>query len=136
MAVRASTAFRKRAYEPFDEIDQVSSRPDFAIPVYPGHMTMEHKNKTPTITAAQELNTDIQVSKEIPPTLLIHAEDDFVDPIHYSQVYERELKKAGVNVKLITYKTGGHAFGVKKQGKDTDRWTVDALEWLREINIL
>lgn len=136
MAVLASTAFKTRAYDPSDKIDRVSSRPDFAIPVYPGHMTMEHKNKTPTIIAAQELNTDIEISMEIPPTLLIHAEDDPVDPVHYSQVYERELKKAGVNVKLITYRTGGHAFGVKKQGKDTDRWTIDAIEWLKKINIL
>ena len=136
LAVLSSTAFDKRAYEPIDEIDRVSSRPDFAIPVYPGHLTMEHKNKTPTAIAAQELNTDIEISADIPPTLLIHAIDDPVDPVHYSKVYERELKKAGVNVKLILYQTGGHAFGVKKQGKDTDRWTVDALRWLEEIKVL
>ncbi len=97
---------------------------------------MEHKNKTPKAVAAQELNTDIVISKEIPPTLLIHAEDDPVDPVHYSRVYERELKQAGVNVKLIIYKTGGHAFGVHKQGKATDRWTLDAIAYLKEINIL
>lgn len=136
MAVLSSTAFKKRSYDPIDEIDKVSSRPDFAIPVYPGHMTMEHKNKTPNEVAAKELNTDIEISKEIPPTLLIHAKDDPVDPVHYSEVYERELKKAGINVKLILYNTGGHAFGVKKQGKDTDRWTTDALEWLKEIKML
>lgn len=136
MAVLSSTAFKKRAYDPIDDVDRVSSRPDFAIPVYPGHMTMEHKNKTPKAIAAQELNTDIEVSAEIPPTLLIHASDDPVNPIHYSEVYEKELKKAGVNVKLMTYQTGGHAFGVKKQGKDADRWTADALSWLKEINVL
>lgn len=136
LAVLSSTAFRKRVYEPIDEIDQVSHRPDFAIPVYPGHLTMEHKNKTPKAIATQELNTDIEISADIPPTLLIHAEDDPVDPVHYSKAYNRELVKAGVNVKLILYKTGGHAFGVKKQGKDTDRWTVDALEWLNDIQVL
>lgn len=136
LAVLSSTAFKNRAYDPIDEIDQVSSRPDFAVPVYPGHLTMEHKNKTPTAIAAQELNTDIEISTDVPPTLLIHAEDDPVDPVHYSKVYERELKKAGVNVKLMLYQTGGHAFGVKKQGKDTDRWTIDALGWLKEIKIL
>ena len=136
MAVLASTAFNKRSYDPVDAIDQASSRPDFSVLVYPGHMTMEHKNKMPEDVAATELNTDIVISKDIPPTLLIHAQDDTVDPIHYSEVYERELKKAGVNVKFIRYQTGGHAFGVKKQGKDTDRWTADALDWLKEIKIL
>lgn len=136
LAVLVSTAFAKRTYEPVDAIDAVSSRPDFAIPVYPGHMTMEHKNKVPREVAARELNTDIVISKEIPPTLLVHAADDPVDPVHYSQVYARELKKAGVPMQLNIYQTGGHAFGVHKLGKDTDRWTADALAWLKEIKML
>jgi acetyl esterase/lipase len=135
LAVLSSTAFNARAYAPIDAIDRVSLRPDFAIPVYPGHMTMEHKNKRPKAVAAQELNTDIVVSPDVPPTLLVHARDDTVDPVHYSQVYERELKKAGVDVTLLLYETGGHAFGVRKQGKDTDRWTDDALRWLQRIGI-
>lgn len=136
MAVLSSTSFKERAYDPIDEVDKVSSRPDFAIPVYPGHMTMEHKNKTPKAIAAQELNTDIKISEAVPTTLLIHALDDRVNPVHFSEVYERELKKAGVNVKLIIYPTGGHAFGVHKQGKDSDGWMADALTWLKEIEIL
>jgi len=136
LAVLSSTAFKKRVYDPIDEIDQVSSRPNFAIPVYPGHLTMEHKNKKPKAVAAQELNTDIEVSADVPPTLLIHAKDDPIDPVHYSEVYERELQKAGIKAKLLLYETGGHAFGVKKQGKDTDKWTIDAITWLKEIKIL
>lgn len=136
LAVLASTAFGARAYAPIDAIDRASARPDFAIPVYPGHMTMEHKNRTPKSVAATQLNTDIVVSAKVPPTLLIHARDDTVDPVHYSLVYQRELKKAGVDVTLKLYDTGGHAFGVKKQGKDTDRWTVDALQWLEKIGML
>jgi acetyl esterase/lipase len=136
LAVLSSTAFRTRAYAPIDAIDQAPLRPDFAIPVYPGHMTMEHKNKTPKALVAQELNTDIVISTDVPPTLLIHARDDDVDPVHFSLVYERELKNAGVDVDLRLYDTGGHAFGVRKQGKDTDRWTDDALLWLGEQGFL
>jgi acetyl esterase/lipase len=136
LAVLSSTAFGTRAYAPIDANDEASLRPEFAIPVYPGHMTMEHKNKTPKAVAAQELNTDILISADIPPTLLIHAKDDPVDPVHYSQVYERELKRAGVAVDMRLYDTGGHAFGVHKQGKDTDRWTDDALAWLHMQGML
>lgn len=136
LAVLASTAFNERSYEPIDAIDLVSSRPDFAIPVYPGHLTMEHKNKRPKEIADQELNTDLIIPEETPPTLLIHAKDDPIDPVHYSEVYERELRKVGVSVELIVYESGGHAFGVRKQGKDTDQWTADALQWLKKIKIL
>src|SRR3546814_14523461 len=38
LAVLSSTAFNARSYEPVDASDQASSRPDFAIPVYPGHL--------------------------------------------------------------------------------------------------
>lgn len=136
LAVLSSTAFGHRTYAPVDAADQADLRPDFAIPVYPGHMTMEHKNRTPRAVAAQELNTDIVVSAQVPPTLLIHARDDPIDPVHYSLVYERELKKAGADVELLLYDTGGHAFGVRKQGKDTDRWPDDALQWLARIGML
>ncbi len=136
LAVLSSTAFESRTYAPVDDSDRASSRPDFAIPVYPGHLTMEHKNATPREAAARALNTDIVISPRIPPTLLIHAKDDAVDPVHYSQVYARELRKAGLDVTLNLYETGGHAFGVRKQGTDTDRWMDDALEWLRGKGIL
>ena len=133
LAVLTSTRFATRAYAPVDAADGASTRPDFAIPVYPGHMTREHLNETPKAVAAQQLHPDIVVSAAVPPTLLIHALDDAVDPVHYSQVYARALRKAGVDVTLITYATGGHAFGVRRQGTDTDRWTDDALAWLRAI---
>src|SRR3546814_10043150 len=57
LAVLSSTAFNARSYEPVDAIDQASSRPDFAIPVYPGHLTMEHKNKKPREVAARLLRS-------------------------------------------------------------------------------
>lgn len=136
LAVLSSTNFKNRSYKEIDEIDSISCRPDFAIPVYPGHMTMEHKNMVPKEVAADLLNTDIFISGEIPPTLLVHAKDDRIDPVHYSLVYERELKRAGVKVKLNLYDTGGHAFGVKKSGKDTDRWTDDAILWMKETGII
>jgi len=131
VAVLSSTNSQKRSYPVQDEIDQVSCRPDFAIPAYPGHLTMRHKN-----VDSRALNTDVVISKNIPPTLLIHAKDDPVDPVHYSEVYARALKKAGLNVTLKLYADGGHAFGVRKQGKDTDRWTADVLVWLKQIKML
>jgi acetyl esterase/lipase len=131
VAVLASTNAHKRSYPPTDAIDQVSCRPDFAIPVYPGHLTMRHKNLN-----SRALNRDVVISQSIPPTLLIHAKDDPVDPVHYSEVYAAALKKAGLRVTLKLYEQGGHAFGVRKQGKDSDRWTKDVLSWLQQIKML
>lgn len=131
VAVLASTAFRQRAYPPGDDIDRVSCRPDFAIPIFAGHMLMTHKN-----IDSRALNSDIVVSKQVPPTLLIHAKDDPVNPVQYSIVYAQALKYAGVPVRLQLYQHGGHAFGVRKQGTDSDRWPQDALSWLKSIGML
>lgn len=131
LAVLCSTEFKKRRYPALDAIDQVSCRPDFAIPAYPGHLTMRHKN-----IDSRALNTDVHVSKDVPPTLLVHAEDDPVDPVHYSEVYARALKKVGAPVTLKLYSTGGHAFGVRKHNTDSDRWTLDTLRWLKRIGML
>jgi acetyl esterase/lipase len=131
VAVLASTRLAKRSYPPTDDIDKVSCRPDFAIPVYPGHLIMTHKN-----IDSRALNTDIVIPKNTPPTLLVHAKDDPIDPVCYSEVYGEALKKAGINVKLKLYETGGHAFGVRKKGKDCDRWTKDAVAWLKQIKML
>jgi acetyl esterase/lipase len=136
VTILSSTRFKDRAYERIDKIDEVSCRPDFAIPVYPGHTTMEHKNKTPRWVAAQELNTDIPMSQDIPPTLVFHCEDDTVNPVHYSEVYVRELKKAGISVKFKRYKRGGHAFGVRAGGVDSDRWVEASIRWMKGIGVL
>lgn len=134
LAVLVSTAFEHRAYARLDAIDDASARPDFAIPVYPGHMTREHLNEHGPV-AENTLRPNIVVSAQVPPTLLVHAKDDDVDPVHYSTVYARELRAAGVDVTVHLYATGGHAFGVRRQGKDTDRWTADALQWLDRIGM-
>jgi acetyl esterase/lipase len=131
VAVLASTRLAKRSYPATDDIDKVSCRPDFAIPVYPGHLTMTHKN-----IDSRALNTEIVIPKNTPPTLLVHAKDDPVDPVWYSEVYAEALKKAGINVKLKLYETGGHAFGVRKKGMDCDRWTKDTIAWLKQIKML
>src|SRR5262249_40595633 len=41
----ASTNFDKRAYEPQDEIDQVSCRPDFTVLVYPAYLVNKSRDK-------------------------------------------------------------------------------------------
>lgn len=136
VTVLSSTRFKERAYEKVDDIDEVSCRPDFAIPVYPGHTTMEHKNKKPHWKAAQELNTDIPIGQDIPPTLVVHCQDDDINPVHYSEVYVRELKKAGIPVKFKKYHHGGHAFGVRATGVDSDQWVDASLHWMQGIGVL
>src|SRR5262245_58135722 len=44
LAVMTATYFDKRAYEPIDDIDKVSCRPNFAVVIYPGYLVPEDKD--------------------------------------------------------------------------------------------
>ena len=88
-----------------DAADEESCRPDFAVALYPGHLAVPEKNFA--------LNPDIQVTSRTPPTFLLQAEDDPVDPVENSLVYYSALRKAGVPAEMHVFVKGGHAFGLR-----------------------
>src|SRR5205814_7895387 len=45
LAIATATNFDKRSYEPIDDIDKISCRPDFAIPVYSGYLKAKDKDE-------------------------------------------------------------------------------------------
>ena len=46
LALATATRFEKRTYEPVDETDKLSCRPDFAVPVYSGYLKEKEKRST------------------------------------------------------------------------------------------
>src|SRR5438128_2599784 len=102
-----STYFAKRLYPPVDAADKESCRPDFAVAIYPGHLSIaaaewDAKQGTKRFvvrapaTADKDLgvNPDIPVTRQTPPTFLLQAEDDHVDSVYDSLAYYIALKKA------------------------------------------
>src|SRR4051812_16113965 len=76
----------ERAYAPLDAADRESSRPDFAVALYPGHLWTG---------PALDLEADIRVSRGTPPTFILQAENDPVDDVRHSLAYYLALKAAG-----------------------------------------
>jgi acetyl esterase/lipase len=128
MVANISTHFAKRAYAPVDVADKISCRPDFAVAIYPGHMT---ENTTKEF----QLNPDIPVTANSPPTFLLQAENDNVDGVKQSLVYYIALKKAGVPAELHLYAQGGHAFGLRRTNLPITAWTQLAETWLQTIGM-
>jgi acetyl esterase/lipase len=124
-----STHWDKRLYPAVDAADAESCRPDFAVALYPGHMT----EKT---TKEFELNPTVPVSAKTPPTFLLQAVDDPVDEVDNSLVYFIALKKAGVSVELHLYAHGGHAFGLRRTKSPITRWPELVEKWLGEIGVI
>ena len=122
-----STHFAKRLYPAVDAADKVSCRPDFAVAIYPGHLSLSAAewdakqgikkfviHHPATADKDLGLNPDIPVTRQTPPTFLLQAEDDRSDNVNDSLAYYIALKNAGVQVEMHLYAQGGHAFGLRR----------------------
>lgn len=122
-----STHFNKRLYPAFDATDKESCRPDFAVALYPGHLWINKKF---------ELNPDVPVTPQVPPTFLLQAENDPVDSVNNSLVYYIALKNAGVPVEMHLYAEGKHAFGLRPTKYPITRWPSLVQTWLVTIGMI
>ncbi|HTH67367.1 MAG TPA: alpha/beta hydrolase [Rhodanobacter sp.] len=126
LVAEVSTNFERRLYTPVDAADQESSRPDFAMAIYPGHLA----------TDDDKLNPNVPVSRDMPPTFLVQAEDDYEDGVNQSLVYYAALAKAHVPAEMHLYAHGGHAFGLRRTKSPITAWPKLAEAWLRTIGIV
>ena len=123
LSVRVCTNFDKRFYEPVDDADRQSCRPDFALIIYPAYLFKK---------GTFEMVDDLPVTKETPPTFLVQAEDDR-SLIDSSIAYFIALKAVNVPAEMHIYPSGGHGYGLRQRGKPTDRWGNLAKVWLGGI---
>jgi acetyl esterase/lipase len=122
LAIATATSFEKRTYEPIDEVDKVSCRPDFAIPVYSGYLKPKDKD---------ELAPGLHIPAGTPPVFLAHGGNDIVSPPEHSVVLYLALRRAGVPAELHIYATAAHDFGVRSSDHPCSTWTQACANWLR-----
>jgi len=130
LVAEVSTHFGTRLYAPIDAADQESSRPDFAIAIYPGHLALAENSiaLNPTIKS--------HITAQAPPTLLLQNEDDHVDRIEDALSYYMGLKAAKVPVELHAYAQGGHAFGLRPSTLPVSEWPQLVEKWLSTVGML
>jgi acetyl esterase/lipase len=144
-----SNHFDRRLYSAVDSADKEGCRPDFAVAIYPGHLSLSAAEwdaeqgvrkfviRHPA-TADKELalNPDLHVTSQTPPTFLLQAEDDHVDNVDDSLAYYIALKKAGVPVEMHLYAQGGHAFGLRRTRLPITEWPQLVETWLGAIGMI
>lgn len=149
LSAAISTHFEKRLYPAVDAADKESCRPDFAMVIYPGHLSLsaaEWDAKQGTkkfvvphpVNADKELsmNPEVPVTSQTPPTFLLQAEDDHVDNVDDSLAYYIAVKKAGVPVETHLYAHGGHAFGLRRTEMPITEWPQSVEKWLGTIGMI
>jgi len=91
---------------------QSDAHPNYAAPIYGGPF-----NEVPPIPPG------------LPPMFLAVAQDDAGAGPLVTRFYDG-LKAAGYRPELHVFASGGHGFGMRKQGKTSDHWIDEFYFWL------
>lgn len=129
LAASLSSNFEKRLYPLIDEADKLSCRPDFCIALYPAYLQPDNARNL-------ELDAGLPVSKENPPTFILHSQDDKVIDAQNSVAYYLALKKHGVPVEMHLYAEGGHGFGIRQSKHAITNWPQLTETWLKSIGMI
>lgn len=119
-----------------DNPDHVNLRPDFLVLVYPvismdakiTHMDSRKAllGSDPSETQIRFFSNELHVTRDTPPTLLLHAADDRLVDIDNSIAFFEALRHAGVPVEARLFPRGQHGFFLMPR----DRWQTTIMDWL------
>jgi acetyl esterase/lipase len=118
------TRFEERTYDPIDDVDKISCRPDFGIMCYSGYFKVGD-GLTPTV----------KTPKNTPPLFFVHATDDDVSDVENTITFYLALKRAKIDAEMQIFASGGHGFGVRP-GSPCHGWTRTCQEWLKNRGLL
>jgi acetyl esterase/lipase len=147
LASSAATHFDKGKADAPDAVDRVSSRPDFAVLVYPVITFTEeayvHKGSrtnllgdNPDPALVRLLSNELQVTPQTPPTFLVHTTADRAVPPENSVLFYLALRRAGVPAEMHIYENGPHGFGLGWSDLALSSWPARLADWLRGHGLL
>jgi len=140
LASTAGTHFDSGKPDAPDAIERVSSKPNLMILIYPV-ITMRdrtHAGSKKNLLGDQPgpelvalLSNEEQVTKETPPTFLVHTMNDAAVPVENSLLFVSALRKAGVPFEFHLYERGPHGFGLGGKDPILATWPDRCADWLR-----
>ena len=144
LASTAATHFDAGQPNATDPVEKASSRPDFAILVYPvismgekGHGGSRQNLLGPN--PSEELKTlysnEKQVTAKTPPCYLAHALDDHAVTHENSRLFADSMKAHGVACEYLELPSGDHGLN-GYQGPMWDAWQSGSLKWLAQLKII
>lgn len=144
LASTLGTHFDEKVYQPVDDADAQSARPDFMALLYPvitftksTKHSGSQKNllgENPDKEMLERFSNELQVTAETPPTLLIHAADDTGVPVENSLLFFQALKDKNVSATMHIYPNGGHGFSLARKNRHLRGWTERLFEWIDSLD--
>ena len=122
----AATNSDRPAYEPIDDADKLSCRPDFMIPVYPAYLMNDDGNA---------LAEEIRVDGNTPPLFTVVTHDDKDRGVGAARLYIA-CKEHKVPAELHVYLKGGHGYGMHDRGRPVNGWPAVCADWMKDMGLL
>jgi len=126
-----------------DPVEQVSCRPDFSVLVYPViSFTDDFQHSGSRINLLGEdaeeslvklFSSELQVTEDTPPAILIHSDDDQVVPVENSIAYYKALRDNDISSELHIYPYGGHGYSLAIGQGHLSTWPDRVIEWIRYL---
>jgi acetyl esterase/lipase len=144
LASTAATHFDSGNAADVDPVNRLSSRPDFAILIYPvitmggkthGGSKQNLLGSAPSAATVALYSNELQVTSQTPPTFLAHAMDDTVVSPDNSQMFYEAMKAHKVPGKYLELPDGGHGLNGYR-GSSWDAWQTQSLQWLSEMHMI
>lgn len=142
----AATRSAFASYQPTDEIDGQSARPNLASLIYPvitlkppyDHTSTRRSliGSHPDAAASAEWSVETHVRSGCPPVFLVQAEDDPISDPANTVIMADACHKAGIPVELHRLPSGGHGFGMGKPGQPSADWPGWWKQWLGSNHFL
>ncbi|WNO53634.1 alpha/beta hydrolase [Stakelama saccharophila] len=146
LAAMTETTYDKEWYQPVDDADTLSSRPDFSALLFPvitltapydTSRTKEELVGDSTDPATlKPYSPELHVTKNTPPTFLAQAEDDPIADPHHSMIMFDALQKAGVPAEMHLFQSGGHGFGLGAPGTLPSAWPRLFTAWAKHNGLM
>lgn len=142
LAASVSVHYDKEFYEPTDEIDNESCRPDATILCYPVIDMFEyrHDGSRQNLIGERALHADKElmslykhVTDDTPQAFLWHTSSDQAVPVENSLLYADALSKVQVPFEMHIYPIGPHGLGLSKDLPHVAQWSGALDRWLSLI---
>ena len=147
LASTAATHFDAGNASASDEVERMSSRPDFAVLAYPVLTFTEeqyvHKGSrrnllgdNPDAALVELLSNEKHVTPQTPPTFLFHTNEDSGVPPENSVLFYLALRKAGIPAEMHIYEKGRHGVGLAPKDPILSSWGGRLADWFGTRGLL
>jgi acetyl esterase/lipase len=146
LAASAGTLFDSPEGRTGAALDSVSARPDFLVLVYPvillkgpyAHTGSRQAliGASPPPELVDALSLDSRVTKDTPPSFLVHGGTDTSVPSENSGLFFLALRRAGVPAELHIFQQGAHGVGLEPNHGPISDWPKRCAEWMAVRGLL